>query len=162
MIVQSSQRYGRDSRNRIDQVRQPGIEGARSLIETFYHAFNRRDLGVFAQVWANHELIQLNNPLGGMLRGHQSIYALYERIFTGPTSVWVEFSDIVEFQTDDMVVFAGRENGEFIRNDESLGLKIRTSRMVMWTGPETGWRQVHHHGSIDDPLLLSNYQAAVR
>lgn len=162
MIVHSSKIYGRDSKNFIEQVRQPGIERARALIETFYYAFNQHDSKVFAHVWADHELIQLNNPLGGMLRGYEPIFALYQRIFTGLASVWVEFSDIVEFQTAGMVVFAGREHGEFVRNGESLGLKIRTSRIVMWTGAETGWRRTHHHGSIDEPSLLSTYQAAVR
>jgi hypothetical protein len=61
-----------------------------------------------------------------------------------------------------MIVFAGRETGEFTRHDQTLPLSIRTSRVAQWFGPEIGWRQVHHHGSIDDPLLLAEYQQAVR
>jgi hypothetical protein len=59
-----------------------------------------------------------------------------------------------------MVVFAGRESGEFYMAENKLSLSIRTSRIVQWFGPEVGWRQVHHHGSIDDPVLLSDYQKA--
>lgn len=132
------------------------------LMESFYYAFNHRDLAVLGMVWADHELIQLNNPLGGILRGYEPIAALYSRVFAGSASVWVKLDDIVEFQTDAMVVFAGRETGEFTRNDQTLPLSIRTSRVVQWFGPEIGWRQVHHHGSIDDPLLLAEYQQAVR
>lgn len=161
MIVLSQQRYGRDSVNRIAQARTPGIVGARSLIESFYYAFNQRDLAVFAQVWAEQDLIQLNNPLGGILRGYEAIAALYDRVLTGTASVWVEFSDIAEFETDGMVVFAGREQGEFSLNNQTMALSIRTSRIVQWFGPETGWKQVHHHGSIDDPKLLEAYQRAV-
>lgn len=153
--------YGRDSANQIEQASKSGIEGARMLIESFYYAFNHRDLDVLKQIWPDHELIQLNNPLGGILRGYEAIAALYGRIFTGPATVWVEFSDIVEFQTDDMVVFAGREHGEFTVNDQTLRLAIRTSRVVQWFGAEIGWRQVHHHGSIDNPELLAAYQQAV-
>jgi len=162
MINRSQRCYGRNSANRTDRVGEPGPVGARLLMESFYYAFNHRDLAVLGMVWADHDLIQLNNPLGGILRGYEPIAALYSRVFTGSASVWVELDDIVEFKTDAMVVFAGRETGEFTRNDQTLPLSIRTSRVVQWFGPEIGWRQVHHHGSIDDPLLLAEYQQAVR
>jgi len=162
MISHSQRCYGRKSANRIDGIREPGIEGARLLIESYYFAFNNKDLEVFGKVWANHQLIQLNNPLGGILRGYEAIAALYEQVFMGATSVWVELSDIVEFQTEAMIVFAGRESGEFTKNNRTLPLSIRTSRVVQWFGPEIGWKQVHHHGSIDDSHLLNVYQQAVR
>jgi hypothetical protein len=146
----------------IDQTLETGITVARMLIETFYYAFNNRDLNVLGKVWANHDLIQLNNPLGGILRGYEPIAELYGHVFNGPASVWVEFSDIVEFQAENMVVFAGRETGEFTVNDQTLELSIRTSRVVQWLGADVGWRQVHHHGSIDDPKVLAEYQLAVR
>ena len=162
MILQSTSRYGRKATNRIPQINENGIEGARALLESFYFAFNNRDMDVFRKVWADHALIQLNNPLGGMLRGYEAIAALYQRVFTGPAAVWVELGDIVEFQTDAMIVFAGREIGEFSQAGKSLPLSIRTSRIVQWFGPEVGWRQTHHHGSIDDAQLLGEYQQVVR
>lgn len=162
MIIRSQHRYGRDSVNRISQTNERGVGGARALVESFYYAFNQRDINVFGKVWAAHELIQLNNPLGGILRGYEPIAALYQRVFTGPATVWVELDDIVEFQTESMIVFAGRETGEFTKNGRSLPLSIRTSRIVQWLGPETGWRQTHHHGSIDDARALLEYQNAVR
>ncbi len=61
-----------------------------------------------------------------------------------------------------MVVFAGRETGEYAREDRVVPLAIRTSRIVQWFGPEIGWRQVHHHGSIDNAEALAVYQGAVR
>jgi len=131
-------------------------------MESFYFAFNNKNLDVLGKVWANHQLIQLNNPLGGILRGYESIAALYGQVFTGAASVWVELSDIVEFQTEDMIVFAGREAGEFTKNNRTLPLSIRTSRVVQWFGSDIGWKQVHHHSSIDDSRLLDEYQQAVR
>jgi len=38
-------------------------------------------------------------------------------------------------------------------------LAIRTSRIIKNIAGH--WRQVHHHGSIDDPQLLANYQSLV-
>ena len=162
MILHSDRTYGRESHNLIKEAYEPDIRGARALVETFYYAFNARDLGTFSQVWAKHALIQLNNPLGGIMRGYEGISSLYRRIFTGEARVWVELSNIVEFQTDRIVVFAGRETGEFRHREETIALDIRTSRVVQWLGSEAGWRQVHHHGSIDNPSLLDAYQNAVK
>jgi hypothetical protein len=94
----------------------------------------------------------LNNPLGGILRGYESIAALYEQVFTGAASVWVELSDIVEYQTEDMIVFAGSESGEFTKNNLTLPLSIRTSRVVQWFGVGIGWKQVHHHAPLMIPI----------
>jgi hypothetical protein len=162
MIIHSDKKYGRDARNKTDQAQKQGIAGARALVESFYYAFNQRDMGVFAQVWAKNELIQLNNPLGGILRGYEPISNLYRNIFTGQARVWVELDDIVEFQSDEMIVFAGRETGEFTKGAKTVSLSIRTSRVVQWLGVDIGWKQTHHHGSIDDAQLLADYQVAVR
>lgn len=162
MIHRMSQSFGRNAANRLSEIHQPSEDGARALLESFYFAFNQRDIEVFQQVWAEDELIQLNNPLGGILRGYVSIAALYAEIFGSSARVWVEFSDIVEYQTDSMVVFAGRETGEFARDEQVVPLAIRTSRIIQWFGSTVGWRQVHHHGSIDNVEMLAQYQRAVR
>jgi len=161
MINNSTALYGDCSENRMELIYDPKTIGARMLVESFYYAFNHRNVEVLSQVWAKHKLVQLNNPLGGILRGYEPIDGLYNQIFNGPASVWVEFSDVVEFQSDGMVAFAGRETGEFTLNNITLPLSIRTSRIVKWFGPAIGWRQVHHHGSIDSPELLEAYQSAV-
>ncbi len=162
MIILTKQSYGRNATNRISQAEKYEMEGARALIESFYYAFNQRDIAVFEKVWANHALVQLNNPLGGILRGLEPIANLYQGVFTGFTKVWVELSDIVEFQSQDMVVFAGRETGEFTKGEITIPLSIRTSRIIQWFGSEVGWKQTHHHGSIDNPSLLAEYQQAIR
>jgi len=82
MIIESQHHYGREPVNRIKQTVDPTTDGARALLETFYYAFNRRDIEVFSGVWANEELIQLNNLLGGILRGYAPIAALYRRRIT--------------------------------------------------------------------------------
>jgi len=161
MILHSTHRYGLNAVNRLPQIQVPGIEGARALLESFYYAFNNRDMDVLRAVWAEDELIQLNNSLGGILRGYEPIAGLYQRVFTRPAVVWVELGDIVEFQSDAMVAFAGREIGRFSQADTTLQLSIRTSRIMQWFGAEIGWRQVHHHGSMDNAQLLDRYQQAV-
>lgn len=61
-----------------------------------------------------------------------------------------------------MVVFAGTEIGEFSTNNETIALKIRTTRILGYLDNENSWFQLHHHGSIDDSDLLSQYQKAVK
>ena len=41
-------------------------------------------------------------------------------------------------------------------------MTTRDGQVVQWFGTEIGWRQVHHHGSIDNADALAAYQRAVR
>lgn len=123
----------------------------------FYHAFNHGDLELMAQNWANHDNIIMNNPLGGVIKGWQAIQAVYRRIFEGKASVYVEFYDYTLQGTDNLFFVAGRERGYFRTADRGqIDLAIRTSRIYQLL--EGQWRQIHHHGSIDNPDLLAQYQ----
>jgi ketosteroid isomerase-like protein len=153
--------FGREARDRLNETEDPGRDGALAALETFYYAFNNRSLQALSAVWLEDPLIQLNNPLGGILRGIDGIRSLYERVFSGQGRAWVEFYDIVEFSLGQAITFAGRERGEFTTADSTVPLAIRTTRVFAHI-PDVGWRQVHHHGSIDDPASLAAYQRAVR
>jgi hypothetical protein len=48
----------------------------------------------------------------------------------------------------------------FNTRDLALDLAIRTTRIFRRV--DGCWRQVHHHGSMDDPALLETYQRVVR
>ena len=151
----------RGTQNRLNETLDPTIEGARAALETFYTAFNGRTLSLFRQVWLNDPLIQLNNPVGGIIRGAEPISALYARIFEGQVHVYVELTDIVEYATPQMVIFAGRERGTYERDGNTFPLDIRTSRIFLYAPDHGGWRQIHHHGSIDQPERLAHYQQIV-
>jgi len=125
----------------------------------FYSAFNARDLSAMQNNWLNADEIAMDNPLGGIRRGWTEIRGVYERLFTGPARVYVEFHDYTLHETPEMFYAVGRERGHFKSTDESMALAIRTSRIFRRT--RDGWRQVHHHGSIDDPGLLARYQQVV-
>lgn len=153
------QRFGRDARDLTDRATELGMAGALAALESFYFAFNNGDLDVFRKVWVPSEMIRLNNPLGGILEGIDPITALYDGIFNGPADVWVEFHDIVAYDFDNSVVFAGREQGEFAKGGVTVPLDIRTSRVLHHAGGR--WGQVHHHGSITDTDQLTTYRNAV-
>ncbi len=130
-----------------------------AALEQFYAAFNGRDLALMADNWAQTGDIALDNPLGGIRRGWTEIRPLYERVFSGPAAVYVEFHDYTLHLGQDLFYAVGRERGYFRRGDTDLALAIRTSRVFRQV--DGRWKQVHHHGSIEDPELLARYQSAV-
>jgi ketosteroid isomerase-like protein len=133
----------------------------RGALGEFYRAFNGRDLALMQSNWEQSDDAVMNNPLGGIKRGWPEIRSVYERIFAGRAKVQVEFFDYSLHETGDVFWAIGRERGTVRRGELQLELNIRTSRL--FRRDDSGrWRQVHHHGSIDDPQLLADYQAAVR
>jgi ketosteroid isomerase-like protein len=126
----------------------------------FYRAFNGRDLALMECNWDSSDEASMDNPLGAIRRGWNEIRKVYERIFSIKATVKVEFYDYAIHRFSDTFLAVGRERGTLNTQDASLDLKIRTSR---WYRMIDGrWRQVHHHGSIEDADLLARYQAMVR
>lgn len=142
--------------------RDVGIESGSPLaaLSEFYRAFNERDLTLMERNWLASPAASMDNPLGGIRRGWGDIRTVYERIFQGPARVSVEFYDYTVEELGDAFVAVGRERGQLTGPSVALDLKIRTSRL--FARCEGRWRQIHHHGSIEDADLLARYQAAVR
>ncbi len=126
----------------------------------FYNAFNNRDLEKMSQNWAQTDEISMDNPVGGIKRGREEIRTVYENIFNSPARVYVEFYDYTFHEIGEIFYAVGRERGEFRIGKNTVNLAIRTTRIYSLI--DGYWRQVHHHGSIDDPELLAKYQSAVK
>jgi hypothetical protein len=125
----------------------------------FYCAFNSGDVEMMSENWAQSDTIAMDNPLGGIKRGWDEIKSVYEAIFNGPAEVYVEYYDYTLHETEGMFYAVGRERGYFRKADQEIKLAIRTSRIFQKIG--RSWKQVHHHGSIENPKLLEQYQSAV-
>lgn len=134
-------------------------EGPRRALAQFYEAFNSRDLEKVARNWAQADDVVMDNPVGGIKRGWPEIRSVYERIFTAEADVQVEFYDYSTHQAGAFFYVVGRERGTFRKDGESIPLAIRTTRIFRFIEGE--WRQVHHHGSFEDPELLARYQNAL-
>ncbi|MGH8779668.1 YybH family protein [Paraburkholderia sp.] len=125
----------------------------------FYRAFNHGDLDALAANWAEGERPSMDNPIGGIRRGWSSIRDGYQKLFAGPASVHVTFHDFTSDGGDDWHIFVGREKGTCTADGTTLDLRIRTTR---WFVKIDGvWRQLHHHGSIEEPALLADYQRVI-
>lgn len=125
----------------------------------FYNAFNARNAEAAANNWAKKYAVAMANPIGGIRRNWNSIKEAYDKIMDGEAKVYVEYHDFNFHQFDDIFYAEGRERGSLNTGDVQLGIKIRTSRIYKLF--DDGWKQVHHHGSMDDPELLHRYQQAI-
>jgi ketosteroid isomerase-like protein len=132
----------------------------RAALSAFYRAFNRRDLAAMREVWLAGDQASMSNPVGGIARGWAEIEAIYSRIFSGEARVEVAFHDYSIHDLGRGFVAVGRERGTLTRGGLRLDLAFRTTRVFRAEGD--GWRQLHHHGSADDPVFLERYQSAVR
>ncbi|MEM7180840.1 MAG: nuclear transport factor 2 family protein [Spirochaetota bacterium] len=130
-----------------------------SLVE-FYNAFNSKNMELMLQNWYDSPHASMSNPLGGIKRGCSEIKQVYEKIFHSPAEVYVEYYDFTIFEMDGSFQAVGRERGYFKLAGRQVELKIRTSRCFVQVGER--FRQLHHHGSIEFPESLANYQNAVR
>jgi len=126
----------------------------------FYRAFNSRDLAMIDANFAASDEVAIDNPLGGIRRGADVPHKMYETVFKSPADVHVEFWDYTIDRVGDVFWAVGRERGTYRDGDAVKDLNIRTTRVFRLIGGR--WRQVHHHGSIDDAKLLADYQNAVR
>jgi len=130
----------------------------RHTLTQFYRAFNTRDILLMRQNWSPFDDISMNNPMGGTKRGWPEIRNAYERIFFGPVQVNVEFFNYSLHVSGELFYAVGRERGRCESPLANFDLFFRTTRIFRFL--DRRWRQVHHHGSTDDPALLRCYQAA--
>ena len=84
---------------------------------------------------------------------------IYEKVFSGPAKVYLEYFDYTIHEGNDLFYAVGRERGRFQLGDDEMQLAIRTTRIFKKIADV--WKQVHHHGSIDEPEMLDRYQSAV-
>lgn len=151
---------------RIEQTPVTGRESKEQLtpqmraLSGFYQALNNRDLELMALNWAQTDEAVMDNPLGGIKRGWDEIKAVYAQLFSHPEPFWFEFHDYSYHEAGEIFYVVGRERGAYKAGRTELKMAIRTTRLFRLVDGE--WKQMHHHGSVDDVELLSQYQRAVR
>lgn len=126
----------------------------------FYRAFNTRDLKMIDENFANSDDVAIDNPLGGIRRGADQPHLMYQGVFKSSADVHVEFWGYTIHRVGDVFWAVGRERGTYHDGDAAKSLNIRTTRVFQLINGH--WRQMHHHGSIEDARLLADYQNTVR
>jgi hypothetical protein len=130
-----------------------------ATLVNFYSAFNTQNYQLMEKNWHHSAEASMSNPLGGVKRGWDEIHKVYTNIFGGRAKVYVEFYDYSLHVSDTMFLAVGKERGTLTINNKTIELAIRTTRIYL--KDKTLWKQIHHHGSIDNPELLARYQTTV-
>jgi hypothetical protein len=125
----------------------------------FYRAFNAGNLKGLEKVWLGGSDPSMDNPIGGIRRGWDQIADGYSKLFEGQAKVQVTFHDFTSQGGEEWHLFVGRERGICRRGTETLDVAFRTTRWFVRN--EGGWRQLHHHGSVEDPQMLAAYQKLI-
>jgi hypothetical protein len=128
-------------------------------LSLFYRAFNGRDIELMQQSWLAADDISMDNPIGGISRGWDEISQIYNNIFNGKAIVHVEFYDYSMHKSPNMFFATGRECGYCKTANKQLPIEIRTTRIFIFSS--RAWRQIHHHGSMDDAAMLKQYQKVI-
>lgn len=130
-------------------------------IAQFYAAFNGHDNAVMADNWDGDEAVVSNgNQLGGILRSRTEVLDRYSKIFNAPFQVYAEFVDYTVHEEESWFLAVGRERGTFTHDGQSFDFQTRDTRLFRRTGGR--WKQVHHHGSFDDPELMARFQQTAK
>jgi ketosteroid isomerase-like protein len=132
----------------------------RQALAQFYRAFNSRDLRMMDENFAHSDDVAIDNPLGGIRRGADEPHKMYEGVFKSPADVHVVFWDYTIHRAGDVFWAVGRERGKYVDGTVVKDLNVRTTRIFQLI--DGRWRQMHHHGSIEDVKLFGDYQNAVR
>jgi ketosteroid isomerase-like protein len=132
----------------------------KQALTQFSRALHGRDRALMGDTWDHSPEAAMENPLGGIKRGWPEIRSVYERLFGVQGPFRFEFSDATRHEFDDVLYAVGRERGRLQTEHGPLALAIRTTR-IFRRAADDRWRQIHHHGSIDSPGLLHDYQQAV-
>ena len=141
-----------------DETKRGDDDPLDALIE-FYRAFNAGDLAGLRAVWLGGAEPSMDNPIGGIRRGWEQIAEGYSKLFEGQAKVRVTFHDFTSQGTEDWHLFVGRERGACRTPKEALDVAFRTTR---WFVRKDGsWRQLHHHGSVEDPKMLADYRRLI-
>lgn len=131
-----------------------------SALSQFYRALNARDIALMEQNWDSSDEAVMDNPLGGIRRGWAEIASVYRGLFGASSRYSFEFYDYTLHRYGEIFIAIGRERGQLVMEDAApLKLTIRTTRIFRLTNGR--WRQLHHHGSIDDADMLVGYKQAV-
>lgn len=131
-------------------------EGA---LNQYYRAFNSHDIMLMERNWESGSEACMYHPLGGIRRGWEEIREIYEQMFSGPAGMMVDYQDFTLQRFNNTFLTVGVERGLLRTQAATLEFRIRTSRIYSWRAGE--WRQIHYHGSIEEPELLARYQTLV-
>lgn len=121
-----------------------GFESAISAEHSFYQAFERGDLQLMTQVWADDPNSVCVHPGGGRLQGREAILESWGEILSSVSGLIIRTTDLVLLDRGHFSLHHLRE--QFYVEGQRRGVILVTNA---YRQTSEGWQMVLHHGSPD-------------
>ena len=110
----------------------------------FYEAFQRADVEVMMEVWADDDSIICIHPMGPRLEGREAVAQSWREIFAGGSRLRFELTQVACTLDGDLAVHCVYEN---IRQEESPARRSLVLATNIYRSTDRGWRMIMHHAS---------------
>ncbi len=120
-------------------------ERAQSANESFYEAFNKRDIEAMKKVWGNDESVTCVHPGWPPLNGFESILNSWAGIFENSGNMEVQIFDVRVLASEDLAWVSCIEKLYTIAESGVLASKIFATNLFHLKG--NVWKMVIHHAS---------------
>lgn len=118
---------------------------AQSANESFYEAFNKRDIEAMQRVWRNDESITCVHPGWPPLNGFKPILNSWAGIFKNSGNMEIQISDVRVLASNDLVWVSCIEKLYTIAENGVLASKVFATNLFHLE--DDVWKMVMHHAS---------------
>ena len=113
--------------------------------ESFYRAFESRDIKRMESVWDRDDAIQCGHPGWRILRGWQPVMESWRAIFENTPQIRFLLTDVTVEMRGELAWVTLYESINSSLEGQSVTAMILTTN-IFRRGSD-GWRMIHHHGS---------------
>ena len=127
----------------------------RKASEQFYAALNRMingDAAPLEDIWSHSGGVTTMHPIGGRQVGWEEVRGSWDQVARFATGGKVALTDQILQCTDDMAYELGVERGDFVLAGQPIS-NFENRVTNVYRREPAGWKIVHHHTDISQPML---------
>ena len=113
--------------------------------ESFYKAFNARDLDAMKRVWSSHEKVTCVHPGWEPLSGLEPIIDSWQGIFKNSGNMDIQITDVSVTTSEDLAWVSCIEKLYTIATHGVLASKVFSTNLFQLN--EGSWKMIMHHAS---------------
>ena len=113
--------------------------------ESFYKAFNARDLDAMKRVWSSHEKVTCVHPGWEPLSGLEPIIDSWQGIFKNSGNMDIQATDVSVTTSEDLAWVSCVEKLYTIATHGVLASKVFSTNLFQLNGGT--WKMIMHHAS---------------
>jgi len=120
-------------------------EGVVAANESFYKAFNARDLDAMKKVWGSNEKVTCVHPGWAPLNGFEPIIESWQGIFKNSGNMDIQITDVSVTTSEDLAWVSCVEKLYTIATHGVLASKVFSTNLFQLN--EGSWKMIMHHAS---------------